>query len=125
MWNYTLNENGTLRRYGDSARDYQTDVIARKAAGFVRRNAPRADPFFLSVASLAPHKEGVLDNNPDAPRNPRPAPRHLGALDDLEIPQALSYDEVDVSDKPRLVSSRVPRLPQSSYLGGAFLGSAA
>jgi arylsulfatase A-like enzyme len=113
MWDYTLNENGTLKRYGDSARDYQTDVIARKAAGFVRRNAPRAEPFFLSVASLAPHKEGVLDKVVDAPRNPRPAPRHNGVLDDLPIPRAPSYDEVDVSDKPRSVG-RLPTLPRSA-----------
>ncbi len=111
MWNYTMNENGTLKEYGDSARDYQTDVVARKAAKFVRRNAPRPGPFFLSVASLAPHKEGVLDKVPDAPRNPRPAPRHFRALDDLAIPVAPSYDEADVSDKPRSVS-RLPTLPR-------------
>ena len=109
MFNYVMNENGTLTDYGDSARDYQTDVVARKAARFVRQNAARPDPFFLSVASLAPHKEGVLDKLPDAPRNPRPAPRHLGALDDLPIPRAASYDEADVSDKPRSVS-RLPEL---------------
>jgi N-acetylglucosamine-6-sulfatase len=117
MWNYTMNENGTLNFYGDSESDYQTDVLARMAEQFVLRNSSRREPFFLSVATLAPHKEGVLDNNPDAPRNPRPAPRHLGALDDLEIPRALSYDEVDVSDKPRSVSSRVRRLSQRAVEG--------
>ena len=109
MFNYVMNENGSLTDYGDSARDYQTDVVARKAAKFVRQNASRPDPFFLSVASLAPHKEGVLDKLPDAPRNPRPAPRHLRALDDLPIPRAASYDEADVTDKPRSVS-RLPAL---------------
>jgi len=113
MWNYTLNENGVLKDYGDAARDYQTDVVARKAAAFVRSNARKTDPFFLSVASLAPHKEGVLGKVLNAPRNPRPAPRHDGVLEDLAIPRAPSYDEADVADKPRSVS-RLPTLPQSS-----------
>jgi arylsulfatase A-like enzyme len=113
MFNYVMNENGSLVEYGDSARDYQTDVVARKAARFVRQNALSPDPFFLSVASLAPHKEGVLDKLPDAPRNPRPAPRHLRALDELPIPRAASYNEADVSDKPRSVS-RLPELSQGT-----------
>ena len=110
MFNYVMNENGSLVDYGDSARDYQTDVVARKAARFVRENAASPDPFFLSVASLAPHKEGVLDKLPDAPRNPRPAPRHLRALDELPLPSPASYNETDVSDKPRSVR-RLPELP--------------
>ena len=109
MYGYTLNEDGRLRTYGERESDYQTDLVARKAAAFIRRNAPRREPFFLSVATLAPHKEGVLDKVADAPRNPRPAPRHRGRFAAEPLPRAPSYDELDVSDKARFVRDR-PRL---------------
>ena len=110
-YNYTLNENGRLRTYGASARDYQTDVFARKAAAFVRESADGREPFFLSVASLAPHKEGTLDHLPDAQRDPRPAPRHYRAFEDLGVLRSPSFDEANVGDKPRFVS-RLPRFSE-------------
>jgi arylsulfatase A-like enzyme len=99
MYGYTLNENGDLRRFGDRRRDYQTDVYARKAEGFIRDSAGRASPFFLTVAPSAPHVED--DRNADP--NPRPAPRHLGSFSDRPLPRPDSFNEPDVSDKPSFV----------------------
>lgn len=102
MWGYTLNENGVLRTYGqDSVEDpalYQTDVYRAKAVDYINRKAP-GGPFFLSVATLAPHTEGGFAAN-NGNRNPRPAPRHRGAFADRALPKPPSYDEADVSDKP-------------------------
>ncbi|WP_171074134.1 sulfatase [Nonomuraea basaltis] len=110
MWGYTLNENGVLRTYGtpdvEDPALYQTDVYARKAVDFIQRKAPADKPFFLSFAPLAPHGEGGLES---PQRNPRPAPRHLGALDDVTLPKPPSFDEADVSDKPAAVRNR-PRI---------------
>ena len=108
MFNYTLNENGDLRDYGSRPRDYQTDVLARKAVGFVEEEAGRGRPFFLSVATLAPHDEGVLEGV-DAARNPRPAPRHRGTFSDQPLPRPASFDEAAIEDKPPRVRN-VPRL---------------
>jgi arylsulfatase A-like enzyme len=94
MYDYTLNENGVLEEHGSEPEDYQTDVYARKAEGFIERREAGSGPFFLSVAVLAPHTEegGV---------GPRPAPRHEGAFADEPFPRPPSFNEADVSDKPR------------------------
>jgi arylsulfatase A-like enzyme len=99
-FDYSLNENGTVVRYGDpqepdQAADYQTDVFAQKAAGFVRDNAPRGAPFFLTVAPQAPHA---------ATEDPvQPAPRHEGDFAGEPFPQPPSFNEVKVNDKPSFV----------------------
>jgi N-acetylglucosamine-6-sulfatase len=102
MFDYTLNENGELREYGDKRRHYQTDVYARLAKRFIRRSASQSRPFFLTVATLAPHGEGQFEGTP----NPRPAPRHKGALRGERLPKPPSFNEDDLSDKPAFVRER-------------------
>jgi N-acetylglucosamine-6-sulfatase len=106
MYGYTLNENGELVEYGDRTSDYQTDVLADHAVGQVQRAAADDAPFFLAVAPVAPHDEGVLEDV-DAPRNPRPAPRHLGRFSARALPGD-SLNEANVSDKPRYVAGDPP-----------------
>jgi N-acetylglucosamine-6-sulfatase len=73
---FTLNENGTLRRYRRRF-NYQTDVYARKAAEVIRRRAPRRQPFFLHVGFTAPHSGAPRElDDPPALKTPAPAPRH-------------------------------------------------
>jgi len=115
MWGYTLNENGTLRQYGTIGNEnpalYQTDVYAGKAAAYVNRKAPAAEPFFLSFAPLAPHAEGARAGMTDE-RNPRPAPRHRGTLEHITLPKPPNYNELDVADKPTAVRNRPLITPQ-------------
>jgi arylsulfatase A-like enzyme len=99
MYDYTLNENGRLERYGSSPSDYQTDVYARKATRFVRGGSR---PFFLTFAPLAPH----ADPSRTRPPNPEPAPRHRGAFAGAALPRPPSFNELDVSDKPRFVRNK-------------------
>jgi N-acetylglucosamine-6-sulfatase len=100
-FDYTLNENGTIVRYGDHdpstdrPQDYQTDVFADKATRFIRQNAPRAAPFFLTMAPQAPHA---------ATEDPvEPAPRHEGDFASEPFPKPPSFNEVKVNDKPSFV----------------------
>jgi N-acetylglucosamine-6-sulfatase len=102
MYDYMLNDDGALRRYGNEPSDYLTDVLAGKAAEFIRASAPSRSPFFLTVAPLAPHKE----KNPPGSHNPRAAPRHQGSLRGTEFDRAPSFNERDVSDKPPFVRKR-------------------
>jgi arylsulfatase A-like enzyme len=109
MYGYTLNENGRLVTYGQintaNPANYQTDVYSRKAVDFIRRSAPERTPFFLSVATLAPHDEneaGVIAHDP------RPAPRHAGAFLDEPLPRPPSFNEADVSDKPEEIQALKP-----------------
>jgi len=104
FFNYTLNENGTLHTYAGS---YQTDLYASKAVDLVGRLAAATQPFFLSVAFLAPHNGQPRDG--DDPANlgtPSPAPRHRNRFAAEPLPQPPSFNEADVSDKPAAVRRR-------------------
>jgi N-acetylglucosamine-6-sulfatase len=107
FYNYTLNENGRLVTYGTGAANYQTDVYNRKAVDLVRRLAPAAKPFFLSVAFLAPHSGGPRDSDdPANPASPSPAPRHRNAFANQPLPAPPSLNEADMSDKPAAMRNR-------------------
>lgn len=110
MYGYTLNENGNLVTYGDydtpDPANYQTDVYAAKAVDFIQRRAPQAQPFYLSIAPLAPHVEVFRrdDGNDDAETpqypNPRPAPRYINRFQHENLPKGPAFNEADVADKP-------------------------
>jgi N-acetylglucosamine-6-sulfatase len=108
-YGYQLNENGTIVDYGTSAEEYQSDLFTRKAVDFINRRAPESQPFFLSVAYLAPHSGGP---NPspqppdDCESTAKPAPRHATAFDSEPLPQPPSFNEQDVSDKPQEIASQ-------------------
>jgi N-acetylglucosamine-6-sulfatase len=99
--NYSLNENGTLVHYGSDPQDYLTDVVASKATDFIHRSAEAGQPFFLYLATYAPHKPAA------------PAQRHLKLFPGLKAPRTLSFNEVDVSDKPQKIR-KLPRLSASA-----------
>ena len=112
FWGYTINENGTLRTYGTTAREpelYSTDFFARRANELITSAAPSDQPFFLSVAFLAPHSGGPNDD--DDPRNqatPSPAPRHLNVFASEPLPASASFNEADMTDKPLAMQRRRP-----------------
>ena len=106
-YDYAVNENGELVHYGNGKGNYKTDVMARLSRKAVRETAPGPRPFFLWVATSAPHTDNGLP--PNARRNPLPAPRHLGKYKRAQPPQGGSFDESDVSDKPRWIR-KLPRL---------------
>ncbi len=104
-YDYRLNEDGKLVRYGADAASYQTDVYADKAVDIVRRRAEADVPFFLWVAFLAPHSGGPV--GPDRSRDTAlPAPRHRGRFASANLPTPPSFNEADVSDKPSQVRRR-------------------
>jgi N-acetylglucosamine-6-sulfatase len=92
FFQYSLSENGNEVSYDHAADDYSTDVLARKAIGFIRKTE---EPFFMLFAPFAAHS-GVA------------APRHRTAYDDLRLPAPKAYGEKDVSDKPAWVRNRPP-----------------
>lgn len=110
-YGYTVNENGQLRSYGRDRdpRFYSTDFASRRAAGIVDRLAPSSQPFFLSVAFLAPHTGSPHEpGDPPGLGTPAIADRHRGAFASLPLPRGGAFDEADVSDKPPFL--RRPRL---------------
>lgn len=121
MFDHRLDEDGEVVEYGDSDEDYQTDVLAEKAAEFVDESAPRRRPFFLMLAPVAPHEES--DKTAEgATRNPRPAPRHEGRFEERELPRPPSYNEADISDKPEEVQPRELTRKAQADLRVRYLG---
>ena len=117
FYGYTLNENGTLIRYGHRPDEYQADVFTRKAVTAVRRLARSQKPFFLSLAYLAPHSGAPRET--DDPWNlptPVPAPRHRNRFESEPVPRPPSFNEADVSDKAYYV--RRLRLMDAESIAG-------
>jgi N-acetylglucosamine-6-sulfatase len=107
MYGYRMSENGHAVTYGTDPRDYQTDVLARKAVGFVRSSAGRKRPFFLTLAPLAPHEDAV----PPGTANPLPAPRDLGSFARRPLPRPRSFNTPITGDPSML---REPSLDASA-----------
>ncbi len=65
-FDYPMNENGRIHRFGHRPGDYLTDVIARKGVRFIDAAATAHKPFFIELATFAPHR----------PYTPAPRDRH-------------------------------------------------
>ncbi len=98
-FNYRLNENGSVVAYARQPSDYFTDVLARKASAFVEASVKARVPFFLYLATYAPHQPAT------------PAPRHAALFPDAKAPRTPAFDEADVSRKPRFIQ-RLGRLTE-------------
>ncbi len=98
-----LNENGEISYY-DPGRHHLDDVLAEKAAAYVRRAASDDAPFFMWLGTQAPHAPAT------------PAPRHEDTFADISLPKPPSFDEADVSDKPDWISDNPPLNPQQVAL---------
>jgi arylsulfatase A-like enzyme len=94
-FNYTLNENGALVSYDHQPRDYLTDVLSEKGSQFIDAATAAGDPFFLELATFAPH----------APYTPAPRDRH--DFRGLTAPEAPSFDTLP-TDAPRWLANRPP-----------------
>jgi N-acetylglucosamine-6-sulfatase len=92
---YKINENGRIVTYRRS-QIHDTDLHARTAEDFIRNTAGNR-PFFMYLAPNAPHDPAYF------------APRHANMFSSTPLPRPSSFNEADVSDKPRWVRSR-PRL---------------
>jgi arylsulfatase A-like enzyme len=111
VYNYVLNQNGTLVNRGAAITDFKQDVFSDLAVEAIQRNAP-GGPFLLGVMYTAPHSGGP-NPNPNPPFNcfgaaPKPAPRHADAFNSEPLPVPPNYNEADVSDKPAAVQASPP-----------------
>jgi N-acetylglucosamine-6-sulfatase len=94
-FNYTLNQNGTLRYYGHQVSDYLTDVVARDGAQFINAAARAQTPFLLELATFAPHSPYV------------PAPRDSREFPGLRAPRPPNFDVLP-TDPPKWLADHPP-----------------
>jgi N-acetylglucosamine-6-sulfatase len=93
-FNYALNRGGNVVRFGVKPEDYMTDVLSGIAVDFIKQSGNK--PFFIEVATFAPH----------APYTP--APRDQDAFPGLQAPRTAAYDAAPDVDTPRWLKSRRP-----------------
>jgi arylsulfatase A-like enzyme len=91
-FNYTLNADGTLEHFGNNPADYLTDVIANRGVQFINVAAQRHQPFFLELATFAPHAPYV------------PAPRDARDFPGLKAPRPPNFDVLP-SNAPHWLAS--------------------
>lgn len=94
MYDYQMNRNGRVTRYGNDPEDYLTDVLSGLAVDFVESNMGKRDPFFLYLTPTAPHLPAI------------PAPRHAAMFEGIQAPRPPSFNEADMSDKPTWLADR-------------------
>jgi N-acetylglucosamine-6-sulfatase len=97
-WADCLNEDGKEKCYGGKHPDA---VLADKAEQFVRSSKGAPNPLFLWLAFNAPHEEN--GGPPPYMRQDR------NKFSQTALPKPQSFDEADVSDKPKWVRSK-PRI---------------
>jgi N-acetylglucosamine-6-sulfatase len=83
-FNYNLNQDGNIVRYGNQPTDYLTDVASHLAVNFIKQSA--GAPFMIEIATFAPHAPYV------------PAPRDADAFPGLRAPRTAAFNAaVDAS----------------------------
>lgn len=97
-FHYRLNQNGHIQRYGGAPRDYLTDVLARKGVSFIDSSTSRHKPFFLELATFAPHSPFT------------PAPQDANKFPGLAAPRSPSFNVLP-SDAPRWLKGHQPLTP--------------
>ena len=103
--NFSVNDEGRIRSFGHQRRAYATTVFGNRARRWIERVGDKK-PFFAFVSMTAPHAPYV------------DPPNHRGeyASDVPPSESKLSFNEDDVSDKPRYVRER-PRLSAADKRG--------
>jgi arylsulfatase A-like enzyme len=91
QYNYSINFNGRSVSYGNTQADNFNDVATAQVQSFLRESAsdPGKQPFFLYFTPTLPHAPAT------------PPKRYSRQLLDVKLPRTPSFNEADISDKPR------------------------
>ncbi len=100
-YNYSLNENGHVVKYGDTPKDYLTDVLGRKGVDFINGSVRKKQPFMMEIATFAPHGPFT------------PAERDANKFPGLKAPRSPAFNEADMSDKPAWLKNH-KKLPKKA-----------
>jgi len=107
-YGYWMNDNGEVVRYGDRRDEYNTDVLAGRAVEYIEKSAGRSEPFFLYLATEAPHAPAI------------PAARHSGEFPREGCARGPSFNEADVRDKPAWVQGIPPMTDEDIRRADSF-----
>jgi len=60
QFNYTANDNGQIKAFGNAPEDYEQDVFRGKAVDFIQRMAQDTQPFFMWMTTYSPHQPATF-----------------------------------------------------------------
>jgi N-acetylglucosamine-6-sulfatase len=107
-YDYWMNDNGAVYRYGERPQDYSTDVYTQRALQVIQKTAGQSQPFFLYLAPEAPHAPAY------------PPERYAGEFPREGCARVPSFNEDDVRDKPAWVQN-IPSLSAADIKQGDSL----
>jgi hypothetical protein len=93
-FNYALNEDGRVVRFGNTPNDYLTDVVSGIGSRFIRQSADTQ--FVIEIATFAPHMPYT------------PAPRDADKFPELRAPRTPAFDAAPDPNAPRWQRSISP-----------------
>ncbi|GAB7355425.1 hypothetical protein MBLNU459_g5938t2 [Dothideomycetes sp. NU459] len=112
-WHAKMTRNGAEPE--DYTGLYSPDVISDKASGFLNEAMQHKEPFFLTVAPIAPHSNINAALHASSMSGPAPgfsipeyAPRHAHLFQDYRIPRGANFNPEQQSGVSWV--SRLPRL---------------
>ena len=105
-YNWKASKNGKVRHYGFDDDDHVTRVTSDFATRWTKRLVKKKDPFFMQVDYYAPHTSTGRDTRCASGPVPEPVDEHR--FDTYPLPISESFDEGDVSDKPKNIQDRDP-----------------
>lgn len=97
-YNYLLNSNGQIVDYSGTGA-YEAFTLEAFALKFIKSAHNDEQPFFLYLAPFAPHGPTTVP------------PDYAEGFEDVQAPRSPSFNEADVSDKPRRIRG-LPLLTQ-------------
>ncbi len=93
-FHYRLNEDGSIKYYGNNPTDYLTDVVSGIGSRFIRQST--GAPFLIEIATFAPHRPFV------------PAPRDADAFPGLSVPRTPAYNAAPDANAPAWLRALPP-----------------
>ena len=107
-YDYRLNQDGSVHHYGHRPRDYLTTVIGGLGNRFIRHSVATGKPFFLELATFAPHGPYT------------PAPPDRTSFPGLTAPRPPSFDKLPTNAPLWLAVHRPLRPAQVAQINWAF-----
>jgi len=107
-FDYALTHGRAVRHFGSAPGDYLTDVLARRADAFVTDSARAGTPFFLEVATFAPHQPFV------------PAPRDAESFPAVRAPRTPDFDAANSRPPSWLAHHRALSAAEVAHLDADY-----